>query len=234
MSPPTLLAIVATQPGASFLALPPSSRVLRAPDHISNFQAKILGPQAGIGHHQPTREPLHGPCSGQPSQPGLQGQVQSRGTARPRTGAFGVSAGQASGQGGQAPAQMAPRREPGPAHQRGSPRLPGRRSQPGVGIFIRWGGGLHSTGSTCRGCTHPDLLPAAILGAVRNQLLDLAHHATGTLDPVRTAQSYSENAGSGGRWCRALRPKGHLRSLCARSRGCFHPAQGWALTLITD
>ena len=129
MSPPTLLAIVATQPGASFLALPPSSRVLRTPDHISNFQAKILAPQAGIGHHQPTREPLHGPCSGQPSQPGLQGQVQSRGIARPPSGAFRVSAGQAPGRGGQAPAQMAPRGQPGPAHQRGSPGLPGRRSR---------------------------------------------------------------------------------------------------------
>lgn len=49
------------------------------------------------------------------------------------------------------------------------------------------------------GSTYTHLLPAAILGAVRNQPLDLAHHAMRTLDTERRAQSYSENAGSRGR-----------------------------------
>lgn len=82
--------------------------------------------------------------------------------------------------------------------QEEAPSYPGKDQgspQPAQGYLYAGVGAIRCMGSTC---THPHLLPAAILGAVRNQPLDLAHHARGTLDTERRAQSYSENAGSRG------------------------------------
>lgn len=101
----------------------------------------------------------------------------------------------------------------------GSPKLPGKRSRQLTArhnniYTLGVGGRLHSMGSTCRGCSHPDLLPAAIFRVVRN-------HATGTPNTVRTAWSYSENAGSR-RGCRALRPQ-DTSDPSVPAAECCHP-----------
>lgn len=136
-----------------------------------------------------------------------------RGASRPHTGAFGQGGAGVGGQGdlgagGQlrdSGRGLGGRQRRPASHIRRAPRLPGKRSRQFTarpGVFIPNGGGGWVPGgspppATCRGDT-PHLLPAAILGAVRMPLLDLACHVTGTLDTVRVRQRIWEQRG-----CRA-------------------------------
>ena len=148
---------------------------------------------------EPTREPPCGPALSSPPSPGCRDRSTQGQSQTPHGGLQGLRGGAPrGGEGGHLP-RGRPGGSQAPYTSGEAPSYPGKgqgSSQPAQGYLYAGVGAFCYMGSTC---THPHLLPAAILGAVRNQSLDLAHHATGTLDTERRAQSYSENAGSRGR-----------------------------------